>query len=563
MTEATRESELLRRAVSAIPKPLIRQSLLCFPVLIDVVVRLTLGDIGGGYYREGLLLLVAATAVAAVAGRLPVRLVALLPWVDLAAIGLMRLVPEGNGLGLLAVLPAMWLAADRQVRGAAMGFVGAVLLVSLPSLGYYGMDVAWWSRALLIPTVAGMCALTVAGAGEMWARQNRRLEEQGTRLQEALDEARESRALNAAIISTVDVGLLALDDDGGYRVVNPRQEQFLALAYGSEHGGRAGQTGEVFGPDRVTPLRAEELPSTRATRREQFRDQLIWVGAERSQQRALSVSAGPVIDVHGAFHGSVLSYHDVTDLMAALSVKDEFVASVSHELRTPLTSILGFLELVLDGEEVSPSVREQLEVIHRNGERLLGLVGDLLLTAQAAEGRIGLSKELTDVSVLAELAVTELLPRADARMVTVRCELAPDAVLLVDPLRMRQVIDNLVCNAVKYTPDGGTVVLTVADAGDEVVLSVSDTGIGISAEDRERLFTRFFRSSDAHDLAIQGIGLGLAICKSIVDAHGGSIELESEVGRGSTFRVRLPRTRAEPSLVPVSAGASARADGVG
>ena len=123
-----------------------------------------------------------------------------------------------------------------------------------------------------------------------------------------------------------------------------------------------------------------------------------------------------------------------------------------------------------------------------------------------------------------------------------QCDLAPEAVLLVDPLRTRQVIDNLVCNAVKYTPAGGTVVLTVADAGSEVVLTVSDTGIGISAEDRERLFTRFFRSADAHDLAIQGIGLGLAICKSIVDAHGGSIELESEVGRGSTFRVRLPRS---------------------
>jgi two-component system phosphate regulon sensor histidine kinase PhoR len=563
MAEATRESELLRRAVSAIPKPLIRQSLLCFPVLIDVVVRLTLGDVGGGYYLEGLLLLVAATAVAAAAGRLPAWLVALLPWVDLAAIGLMRLVPDGNGLGLLAVLPAMWLAADGQVRGVAMGFVGAILLVSVPSLGYYGTDAAWWSRALLIPTVAGMCALTVAGAGEMWARQNRRLEEQGHRLREALDEARESRALNAAIVSTVDVGLLALDDDGGYRLVNPRQEQFLALAYGSGHRGQAGQSGDVFGPDRVTPLRTDELPSTRATRREQFRDQLVWVGAERSQQRALSVSAGPVIDVHGGFHGSVLSYHDVTDLMAALSVKDEFVASVSHELRTPLTSILGFLELVLDEEEVSPSMRQQLEVIHRNGQRLLGLVGDLLLTAQAAEGRIALTKEVTDVSVLVERAVTELLPRADVRMVTFRCELAPDAVLLVDPLRMRQVIDNLVSNAVKYTPAGGTVVLTVTDAGDEVVLAVSDTGIGISAEDRERLFTRFFRSADAHDLAIQGIGLGLAICKSIVDAHDGSIELDSEVGRGSTFRVRLPRSHAEPSLVPVRAGASARADGVG
>jgi two-component system, OmpR family, phosphate regulon sensor histidine kinase PhoR len=282
----------------------------------------------------------------------------------------------------------------------------------------------------------------------------------------------------------------------------------------------------------------------------------MWVGSEKADQRALSVSAGPVIDARGEFCGSVLSYHDVTDLMAALRGKDEFVASVSHELRTPLTSILGFLELVLDDEDVSPSVRTQLDVIHRNGERLLGLVGDLLLAAQAAEGRIALTKQATDVSSLAAEAVAELRPRAVAKGVTVQCDLAADAVLLVDPLRTRQVVDNLICNAVKYTPAGGAVVLSVTDTGSEVVLSVSDTGIGISGEDRERLFTRFFRSSDAHDLAIQGIGLGLAICKSIVDAHGGSIELDSEVGRGSTFRVRLPRAHAEPSLVPVTPAAS-------
>jgi signal transduction histidine kinase len=266
-----------------------------------------------------------------------------------------------------------------------------------------------------------------------------------------------------------------------------------------------------------------------------------------------------VIDARGVFCGSVLSYHDVTDLMAALSVKDEFVASVSHELRTPLTSILGFLELVLDDDAVSPSVRMQLDVIHRNGERLLGLVGDLLLAAQAAEGRIALTKQATDVSSLAQEAVAELLPRAAAKGVTVQCDTAADVVLLVDPLRTRQVVDNLVCNAIKYTPPGGAVVLSVTDTGGEVVLAVSDTGIGVSAEDRERLFTRFFRSSDAHDLAIQGIGLGLAICKSIVDAHGGTIELESEVGRGSTFRVRLPRVELPGPARP----AQGRAERVG
>jgi signal transduction histidine kinase len=558
MMEATRESELLQRAVSAIPKPLIRQAVLAFPVLIDLAVRLAMGDVHGGLYLPGLALLALATAVAAVAARAPAWLVALLPWLDLGAVGLMRLVPDGNGLGLLAVLPAMWLAADHRVRGVAHGFLGILGLVSLPSLVYFGVEPASMSRALLVPVVAGMGALTVAGAGDVWARQNRRLEQQGRRLREALDEARASRALNDAIIATVDVGLVAIDDDGGYRAVNPRQEHFLALAYPDGHGGRAGQTGAVFGPDRVTPLRTEELPSTRAARRERYHDQLVWVGRDHASQRALSVSSGPVIDAHGAFRGSVLSYHDVTDLMAALRVKDEFVASVSHELRTPLTSILGFLEMVLEDEDVSPAVREQLHVVRRNGERLLGLVGDLLVTAQVAEGRIPLTREPTDLAALVGQAVIELGPRADDKAVTIRCHLPEPAVAAVDPLRMRQVVDNLVSNAVKYTPAAGPVEVTVTcdAARGEVVLTVSDTGIGISAKDRERLFTRFFRTSDAHELAIQGIGLGLAICKSIVDAHGGTIELESEVGRGSTFRVRLP-AGAERPLPPVSPSPSA------
>jgi two-component system phosphate regulon sensor histidine kinase PhoR len=536
----------LRRALQLVPRPLIRQLLLLVPVLLDLVLLLTAGKQGvvTAPYLVGLTILLAATGAAAVSRlvQVPAPVLALLPVLDIAAIGLMRLVPDGNGLGILVVLPAMWLAADLKMRGVAVATVSVALLASTPSLLYFGADSAWWSRALLLTVVAAMCALTVAGTAQVWERQNRELEDQRADLREALDAVEAGRALNEAIVSTVDVGLVALDRTGAYTVVNPRQADFLALAYPDGHHGRAGQPGAVYAADRVTRLGEHDLPTSRAMRGERFADYVIWVGAEPARQRALSVSAGPVLDASGSFDGAVLVYKDITELMSALRVKDEFVASVSHELRTPLTSIMGFLDLVLDEDDsVSRDVRQQLDVVKRNAERLLRLVSDLLVTAQAAEGRMALEVLSVDLSAMVQQAVAELAPQAAAKEIALEQQLAPCATVRADPTRIRQLVDNLLSNAIKYTPPGGQVSVRLQELGEEVELLVRDTGIGMSAEDLSSVFTRFFRSEDAESRAIQGIGLGLAISRSIVDAHDGRIEVESAVGEGSTFRVRLPR----------------------
>ena len=215
---ATPESALLQNIVAAVPKPLIRQAVLLVPMLCEFVARLVWGQPSSvsGFYLLGLSIMLAATGAALTAtyrstGSQAAVVILLL---DLAAIGMMRLVPEGNGLGILAVLPAMWLASEHRMRGVAMSLVGTLLLVSLPSLLYFGPEPAWWSRALLVPAVATMCALTVAGTAEVWARQNHQLEQQGQRLEAALCEVMSNRALNEAIVSTVDVGLVALDGTG-------------------------------------------------------------------------------------------------------------------------------------------------------------------------------------------------------------------------------------------------------------------------------------------------------------------------------------------------------------
>ncbi len=537
------------QALKDLRKPLVRQCVLLLPITLDLLVHLVSGspDTTGPPYLAGLALVILATVVAATASfgrRPPPALLLLLPLADLVAIGLMRLVPDGNGLGVLAVLPAMWLAADHRMRGAGTALVATIALVSVPTLLYFGSEVAWWSRAIMVPVIVGMCAITVAGTAQLWERQNHELEEQGHRLERALAEALASRTLNEAIVTTVDVGLVALDRQGDYKVVNPRHHEFLDLTYPDGHHGTAGEPGFSYAADRLTPLASEEVPTVRAMAGEEFADYVIWVGADAELQKALSVSARSVRDAGGAFDGAVLVYNDITELMWALKTKDDFVASVSHELRTPLTAIMGFLDLVLDEEDsVTPTARQQLSVVKRNSERLLRLVSDLLFAAQAREGRLSLDVGPVDLAALVWQAVADLAPQAALDGIALLHDLPQSLSVVADPVRIRQVVDNLLSNAVKYTAAGGTVQIRLTGSDDrEVELVVRDTGIGIDKRELSRLFTRFFRTQDAEMRAIQGVGLGLAITKSIVESHDGKIHVESVVGHGSTFRVLLPRS---------------------
>jgi signal transduction histidine kinase len=221
-------------------------------------------------------------------------------------------------------------------------------------------------------------------------------------------------------------------------------------------------------------------------------------------------------------------------------LKDEFVALVSHELRTPLTSITGYLELVLDDSPLLPEHRRFLEVVDRNAGRLLRLVSDLLLVAQIESGKLALEPEDVDLADLATHSVEALRPAADARDIDLRLDAHPVPNMTGDPARLGQLLDNLVSNAVKFTEDGGRVVVALGVRGDDLVLAVSDNGIGIPVAEQRRLFDRFFRATTAQDRAIEGTGLGLTIVHAIVQAHDGAIEVTSDAGHGTTFRVRLP-----------------------
>jgi len=223
-------------------------------------------------------------------------------------------------------------------------------------------------------------------------------------------------------------------------------------------------------------------------------------------------------------------------------LRDEFVAVISHELRTPMTSIIGYVEMINDEEAgpLTPEQRAYLQVVQRSSDRLVELVDELLLVAEAGRGTLRLDVAEIDAAALVDEAVSAARPAADTRGVVLRAEPAQPIPLRGDAKRLGQMLDNLVSNAIKFTPEGGRVDVRVQEVDEGVAFEVTDTGDGIPAEDRENLFDAFFRSRNAHAAAVPGTGLGLTITKAIVDAHHGTIALRTAPGHGTTFRVVLP-----------------------
>ncbi|HEY0248791.1 MAG TPA: HAMP domain-containing sensor histidine kinase [Gryllotalpicola sp.] len=230
-------------------------------------------------------------------------------------------------------------------------------------------------------------------------------------------------------------------------------------------------------------------------------------------------------------------------------VKDEFLGLVSHELRNPLTSVLGYLELLrMAPEPLTEAQRGYVAIAERNAKRLQHLVGDLLTTAQAGAGAFPLQKSRVELNEVVRQAVEAAGPAAETAGVTLRTQLAASVLLDADPERLGQAADNLISNAIKFTPEGGTVTVSTAlrrakSVGAEpgradALLTVRDTGIGIPADELDHLSERFYRASTAQ--AIPGIGLGLTVVREIAAAHGGSLGVTSTPGEGTAFTLSLP-----------------------
>jgi len=258
--------------------------------------------------------------------------------------------------------------------------------------------------------------------------------------------------------------------------------------------------------------------------------------------RQMEMNAVPMTNDHDEITGAAVLFHDITELKRTDRMRRDFVANVSHELRTPLSILGGYIETLLDNPKVSrEELANALEVMERHSKRLGLLVDDLLTLAQLESGNSKLQMSDVDLAKLLAGVVRDWQKKFAKKQLKVIVDLAkPVPLIRADETRLREVLDNLLDNAVKYSPENGEIRLQVERHGEEVVLGVSDNGIGIGKGDLQRIFERFYRADKARSRELGGTGLGLSIVKHIAQLHRGRVEAESELGRGTTIRVVLP-----------------------
>ena len=362
-------------------------------------------------------------------------------------------------------------------------------------------------------------------------------------LRSKIEELSEDRAQLLAMLTSMVEGVMVLDPKERILQVNPAWERMFGVTR-AEARGR--QSSDVFSHPKLNQLVSAVL------------------SARAGQEGEIVLTNGRCLNVEASVAGgeqdneacAVLVFHDITELRRLEHIRKDFVANVSHELRTPLTSIKGYVEALLDGGKDDPNTTVRfLDIILKQSDRLNLILEDLLQLSKIESGQVQFKQEPLHIGSVVDRTIAMIKPLADKKQHQLRAEIGADLPLIKgDEERLVQVLANLLDNAIKYTPEGGTITVSArriprgsgrpADGPrDGVELIVTDTGIGIPEKDRPRVFERFYRVDKARSRELGGTGLGLAIVKHIVEGHGGQIRVEGHVPNGSRFVVRLP---AEP-----------------
>jgi two-component system, OmpR family, phosphate regulon sensor histidine kinase PhoR len=355
------------------------------------------------------------------------------------------------------------------------------------------------------------------------------------RLQEQMAEIARDRGRTEAILSAMDDGLLAVDHRGTVILANPSLTNTLELAAPLGH-----HYLEVIRQHDVGALIEEVL---RTGERREAEVEII------HPQRVFAITGVPFPGEQGTPQGAILTFNDATERRRLEHVRRDFVANASHELRTPLTSIRGFVEALEDGAAQEPETsRRFLGKIRTHADRMTALVQDLLELSRLESGQRAPELEETLPAEVAEETVASFAAAAERKGISLgRVDQGARAVH-TDPERLRRILDNLVDNAVKYTPEGGRVeILTAPGPDGSARIEVADDGPGIATEHLGRIFERFYRVDKARSRELGGTGLGLSIVKHLAEGIGASVSVDSEIGRGSRFVVLLPRRPARPA----------------
>ncbi|NEN80429.1 sensor histidine kinase [Nocardioides zeae] len=485
-------------------------------LLVELGVRASSGSSPSG----------AATGVA-LAAAVALTTVVLIPWarlgassrtallavtavVDIALIGASSATTRESLAVVLVGMPALWLGRAGR-RGVVACAAASLTFLSAPALATYGPTPA----AIVGGALPSLLAALVAASKLT-----------------ALRSAQYERIVVDALLSNTEAGVQLVDGSGRTLRVAGRVPDVTtrAAAGTSPHAAHA----------RSVIARAEAG--------ERMVDELVRWGDEAAPSAYL-LSSCPV-HAPGMSGATVLTWSDVTKLSAAIDAQSDVVAKVTHDVRSPLATIIGYLDLLSEAD-LEEGQQEMVASMRRSSDRALRLVRDLLTSTQAGTHRLAISPAPTDLVEIVTNAVRSASLHAESSGIRTTCSMPDSLVVPVDPVRMGQVIENLLSNAIKYSGRGGSIHVGLDEQPTSVHLTVSDTGRGIAETDISRLFDPYFRAEQVVDSGIPGTGLGLSIVEDIVEAHGGSLRVESVLGEGSSFTVDLPRALA-PTDAPVT-----------
>ncbi len=337
------------------------------------------------------------------------------------------------------------------------------------------------------------------------------------------------------VMGAISDAILAVDKEGRPIFFNSKFE----LVFGQKRLPKFLRLREIFDDVRIVNAFELALKEGRGSSSHSFK-----LTSENGQERYFNFSVSPLSRSGLVIYGALGIFHDVTELKTAEQMRIDFVANVSHELRTPLTSIKGYTETLLEDFKKDPenlkeeSTQEFLFKISRNAERLMNLVGDLLDLSSIESNEIFHKEIVLTEDMMSRISkIMEIKFKNKRQTLEWKCS---QKEVWADPNRLEQVLINLIDNAHKYTPEGGHVVVTWERIGNEVVLKVKDTGVGIPTEYHSRLFERFYRVDKARSREQGGTGLGLSIVKHIIQKHEGTVSVQSSPREGSTFICHFP-----------------------
>ncbi|WP_159500577.1 PAS domain-containing sensor histidine kinase [Microbacterium sp. 18062] len=452
---------------------------------------------------------------------------------------LLAVIPSAS---MLAIFPILWLAYGFHRSAILVAVVGSGFITSF-TFAYHGTmpsSPIEWVNVVTLPTLIICVAIVVNIAAEQLRRNRRHLVRAHEAESAALRRALDNEILAGTILNTVRAAVVFYDASGRLVVANR-----LAGEMSAAMGIRLDQPPyfgvDVLAADRVTAIPAEEQIIPRALRGENVDDQVEWVGPP-DLQRAISSSARRVHREGGERIGTVVVAHDVTELMVAVDVREQFLRTVSHELRTPMTNIMGYLDLIDERlPETDATGHGYATTVLRNADALMDRIREL---SAAASVPASPTPRRTDLVELTDEVLGELRERAARRGITLE-HAGPSSLWAdIDPSMVRQAVRELLTNAIKFADPHSAVTVARRRTDDRCAISVSNAGPVITRGELRHIFDRFYRTAYARENAIQGFGIGLTLVKQVADAHAGRVHVERSPEERTVFTLELPVSRA-------------------